>query len=395
VDLGVPGTKEATDFVVGDDPWDEDDYHKTEGWIVNQVFGVLKQWYRDPADQNFEVLLHAFEGMATLERSWRPGAGGRGRVIWSLLTGGPRGELLPIFQNGFADRGARRLLRRLHEAFAGHPTDKAAAKWRSYETWWRELSNTFDLDIATTNYDRLIEEAMPSVDQGFRSVSGEDVQRFTPMDFRGPGHRLAHLHGSVNFGYRPLSGDHNRFAFRDGFHDLYRFDDPKRARDSWGARSNPTAQSGEELIVAPLITGLQKPDKVLAAEPYHSYYRYLGNWLEATPRLLVIGYGFGDVHLNSLLARLTSWHGDTRRVIVITWIPESEWVLNHHSNHYRHEEGMVVARWSEEPEWWFNKMSFYDPVWTSQNKRCRVYHIGLQSTIDMHLPEIIEFLKQA
>jgi SIR2-like domain len=226
VDLGVPSTKEATDFVVGDDPWDEDDYHKTEGWIVSQVFGVLKQWYRDPADQNFEVLLHAFEGMATLERSWRPGAGGRGRVIWSLLTGGPRGELLPIFQNGFADRGARRLLRRLHEAFAGHPTDKAAAKWRSYETWWRELSNTFDLDIATTNYDRLIEEAMPSVDQGFRSVSGEDVQRFTPMDFRGPGHRLAHLHGSVNFGYRPLSGDHDRFASRDGFHDLYRFDDP-------------------------------------------------------------------------------------------------------------------------------------------------------------------------
>jgi len=395
VDLGVPGTKEATDFVIGDDPWDEaDEWHKTDGWIVNQVFNILKQWYRDPADQNFEVLLHAFEGMATLERAWRPGAGGRGRVIWSLLTGGPRGELFKIFQDGFADRGAGRLLRRLHGAFADHPMDKSSANWRAYETWWRELGHAFDLDIATTNYDRLIEEAVPSVDQGFRPMSGEEGQRFTPMNFRGPGHRLAHLHGSVNFGYRSLTHEPNRYAFPDGFHDLYRFDDPKVARESWGARSHPTAQSGEDLIVAPLITGLQKPDKVLAAEPYHSYYRYFGNWLEATPRLLVIGYGFADVHLNTLLARLTSWHGDARRVVIVTWLPEDEWVLHHHSGHYRHDEGIVAARLSEERQGWFHQMRLYEPVWTSPNSRCRVYQGGLRSTIDGHLGDVIKFLKE-
>jgi hypothetical protein len=80
--------------------------------------------------------------------------------------------------------------------------------------------------------------------------------------------------------------------------------------------------------------------------------------------------------------------------VIVTWLPEKEWVLHHHNGHYRHDEGIVAARWSEERQGWFHTMPFYAPVWTSANSRCRVYQGGLRSTIDRHLAEVIEFLNR-
>ncbi len=149
-------------------------------------------------------------------------------------------------------------------------------------------------------------------EQGFDPVSNEPVSRFGRH--RAPPPRLMHRHGSVHFGYRPGSTDPNRFIFEDEFEDLYWHSSPDSAVATWFGRSNQTSQAGRETVVGPVITGLQKTDKLLA-EPYLSYFRHFEELVAHTTRVLMVGYGFGDLHLNAALSRLTKWHGAQRRIL--------------------------------------------------------------------------------
>jgi hypothetical protein len=282
-------------------------------WMLRQTLGVLQQVYKKPP-ANFEHLLHALEALVTLERSWRPGAADAGRTIWSVLAGGPRSDLLPLFREGVAASAVFRFLDQLHPVFAApRPWDDRPDAWAAYSKLWTRLSETFDLDVVTTNYDAMIERALPTIRNGFVNIDSEAAQRFSPSEYARAEHRLAYVHGSIHFGYR-REGDPNRFVFEDSWHDLYRYDDPAKAQSTWGIRSHPTAMSGEELVVGPLLTGFQKPDKVLAIDPFHSYYVAFANSLRLNPRLLVLGYGFGDPHINGVISRLTKLHGTNRNL---------------------------------------------------------------------------------
>ncbi|MCL5770127.1 MAG: hypothetical protein M1588_02260 [Planctomycetes bacterium] len=53
---------------------------------------------------------------------------------------------------------------------------------------------------------------------------------------------------------------------------------------------------------------------------YSTYQTVLHNALPNNPRLLIVGYGFGDLHFNRLLSRLTRIHEDGRRVVLIGWV---------------------------------------------------------------------------
>jgi hypothetical protein len=345
---------------------------------------------------NFEHLLHALEIMVTMRRAWRSTGGSDLRNIFGLLTNGPKSELLPLFQNGLAEKGINYFFRRLHSAFSNHyPGKTGQAGWSNYEQFWRSLAGTYGLDIATTNYDDLLEQAIPALNQGFVPITDEEISRFTPNELRQASDRLVHLHGSIHFGYRDFRVNSNRFAFQDSWNDVYWHENPAHAQGSWGVRSNPHAQSGEELVIGPLLTGLQKPDKVLAAEPYATYYRTLGNWLETNSRLLVVGYGFGDVYINSLLSRITSWHGKNRKVVLITYLPEEEWPKIKHNPRKRVGEKDAIRNWSEENKVWYDdeiEMFNYHDSWTSKNGLCRVYLGGLLPTSTQYLQDILSFL---
>jgi len=92
------------------------------------------------------------------------------------------------------------------------------------------------------------------------------------------------------------------------------------ARRTWFGRSRNQAQSGERATAGPIITGQRKPDKLLAY-PYSTYQTVLHDALLRNPRLLIAGYGFGDIHFNRLLRRLTRIHGNNRRVVLIDFVP--------------------------------------------------------------------------
>jgi hypothetical protein len=393
LELGVPSTDDATKKVLEGEPGEEEHQSNKESLsILTQTFAILRQ-SAPKAVPNFEHLLHALEIMVTMRRAWRSTGGSDLRNIFGLLTNGPKSELLPLFQAGLAEQAINQLFCRLHAVFSDHrPADTRPAEWSNYEQFWRSLARSYGLDIATTNYDDLLEQAIPTLNQGFVPITDEETSRFTPNELRQAWDRLVHLHGSIHFGYRDFRVNSNRFAFRDSWNDVYWHKNPAHAQRSWGGRSNPHAQSGEELVIGPLLTGLQKPDKVLAAEPYATYYRTLGNWLETNSRLLVVGYGFGDAHINSLLSRITSWHGDSRKVVLITHLPENEWVHLRHDVDHRVEEKMAISGWSEDDEIWRDQMFHYSDTWTSKNGLCRVYLGGLLPTSGQYLQDILSFL---
>jgi hypothetical protein len=390
LELDVASTPAVTEALLSRDPSEATEkFLREQKQTLRAVFKTLEGHYKTP---NFEHLLHALECIISLKRSWRSSTAEKFRVLYAHLCAGPRGEFVPIFQDSAAEFAVDRLYRDLHDLFARHHVQAQQHKdWALYESVWSKLNAAFSLDVATTNYDSLIEQALPGIVQGFAPISGEQTHRFDPRVLGAATQKLMHLHGSIHFGYRETSAPVNRFAYEDEWEDLYWHADPAKAVASWGSRSHHTSQAGEESIVGPLITGMQKPNKVLASEPYLTYYRTFGQVIQDNARLLIIGYGFGDNHINQIMSRMTRWHGPKRRIAFVTWCPEKEWLHRHHG--YDHlEEITSVERWSEENNSWTDGMNYSD-IWTSKNGLVRIYTMGLLATAGAHLDDLVQFLK--
>lgn len=163
--------------------------------------------------------------------------------------------------------------------FSGKETE-----WFSF--FWKEISKKCALDIFTLNYDNCIEKSMDSYEDGYVSTD-QNFRKFDVLRFVGTAlSRIIHLHGCILYGYpsaRKIK------LIEEDFEDLCKFETYEEAQKSWFFRSTNTAQSGEEAIMGPIITGLRKTDKILC-EPYSSYYYSLHNAILQNSRLLIIGY---------------------------------------------------------------------------------------------------------
>jgi hypothetical protein len=112
------------------------------------------------------------------------------------------------------------------------------------------------------------------------------------------------------------------------------------------------------------------------------------------PRLLVAGYGFGDLHFNRLLNRLTRIHGDSRRVVFIAYAPPDmrgeNWAPDAAIRDWPGEEMFqALALLSREHH---PLEGGYVNPWVSGDGRCRVYLEGFQDAVQNHGTDIINFL---
>jgi hypothetical protein len=122
---------------------------------------------------------------------------------------------------------------------------------------------------------------------------------------------LLHLHGSVRYyfvGGNGLDRTEIRRAPDWTFAGI-----PNASRHLFNA---DLAQSGEALTVGTMITGLRKTDKVTRS-PYGHFQYKLQDALLKSPRLLVIGYGAGDIYLNAVIVQMRKIHGNRLRSAVI------------------------------------------------------------------------------
>lgn len=335
---------------------------------------------------NFEHLLDLFEGGHALAVAWtlKPAV----TISEACLTK-PDGDLADVMEPAFLDECIFALRWTILEAVTGASKDcQTHPAWSAYRSFWTTLAEEFTLTVVTLNYDTLVEQSidLDGSHQGLAPVVGEGVWRLDPTVLLGQAvnHRLLHLHGGIQFGGREYGSEPNRFCYEDSFHDLYWHATPKSARQTMWGSSAPRSGSGRMLEGGPIVTGLHKPDKLLI-EPLASYYVETANQLQRCPRLLVLGYGFGDPHVNAILTRMTRNHGGSRRVALVDLVN----MVEEYGSNDRDDMLVMVQRWSQERF----EIDYSHPYpWCSKDGCARFYFKGLLDAAEQS-HGLVSFLK--
>jgi hypothetical protein len=189
----------------------------------------------------------------------------------------------------------------------------------------RNLAQQFQLGVFTLNYDDVVDGARDLWFDGFTrpveqsqgglvwSVNGFHARHFNNWrEASDP--LLVHLHGSVRFGY--LLGEFGPVKYSDS----------QRALESVeGTRSGDRYSAGQIVSASPIISGLSKPAKLVHnPEPFGYYYKAFIDSLLDCERLLVIGYGGRDDHINVWLSQFSKHHAEKRKVVWICKLPGSD-----------------------------------------------------------------------
>jgi hypothetical protein len=185
------------------------------------------------------------------------------------------------------------------------------------------FAKEFRLVVVTLNYDDLVDRAKVTWFDGFvgkewNSRNGP-VWKANSFDARAfDGWRdatdpiLVHLHGSIRFGHEP-----------EGF-GVAKYSDAQFAGNSIEGTIKSESYAGGEIIsAAPIISGLNKVAKLsYNPEPFGYYYRAFVDALLNNPRLLIIGYGGRDEHVNTWLEQFAARHQNGARVVWINKMDE-------------------------------------------------------------------------
>lgn len=197
---------------------------------------------------------------------------------------------------------------------------EGTCKW--YTDFWRKAS--FKWDVFNFNYDTTIENSIDNFNDGYVDVEDHaNIQRFDPNRLmQSKTNTINHIHGCILYGYGDFSiEEENRdLIFKYGFHDWFKWDNYELNKKHWIGRSSSSevSQSGGTLFPSPIITGLNKTDKLLTL-PFSTYRLNLSQRLFQSHALLIAGYSFGDYYVNYELERMRLYHGDKLRVVLIDY----------------------------------------------------------------------------
>lgn len=171
----------------------------------------------------------------------------------------------------------------------------AAPNFGELASFFDALRENFELNVSTLNYDRCVETVLGEGSDGF---GGEEPSLpFTSRALLANRRTtIAHLHGAVS--WRML---------QDGA--MMMGKGAERSTERWTMQPHLVPYGS-------MITGGSKAEK-LAIPPYSVYNWWFGKCLLDSPRLLVIGYGGGDEHINAWLVNYGRHHeGQAKTVIV-------------------------------------------------------------------------------
>jgi hypothetical protein len=370
--------------------------------FIDEVARVLDVYFA-PQSCNFEDIFHALE---VLDSCVNVGSTGTIKQFkphfYPFFT--PTIPSAGPWINQFALNAAKKdLLETVANAI--HSYDSAfspagANTW--FAAFWRNMIADLLLDLGTLNYDNTIEHSLQPLhhlEDGYSlSAQPSSFARFEPTHFCGyHGSRMMHLHGNIHFGFDPMRTlNTSTQMFDDEWGDVFKFSTFNEAVQTWPSWwSGTRAQSGEQIVGGPIITGLRKTDKLLTY-PYSVYNSEYSEALLRNPRLLVVGYSFGDYHYNSLLGKMPAIHKDRRRIVIITYFPnfDSEW----------NPDPAVWGNWASRELVNFYVRAFRQPTLPivfdpgqadpliSSDGRVRAYFRGARHAFENHGQEIINFL---
>lgn len=178
-------------------------------------------------------------------------------------------------------------------------------------TFIDELSDVFKIGIVNLNYDNVILKVSKDLQTGFDPKTGEFEKRRVlndSWDF------LYHLHGSCHFDMRGKNTDMHQIYWN---HDL----NSSFSENSSGRSGNFTSE-GNTHLQSNIITGLDKTNQILR-EPFLTYYSQLVQLAFYADAILIMGYGFGDIHLNKCF-RSNRFDSKKRNVVIIDYADMNE-----------------------------------------------------------------------
>ena len=274
--------------------------------LADLLWKALSAYYDNP---NFETMIHGIEALLAFQ------------------TGTPGAQIPDVVKpvsNAFMDVTQRwtrlaastdlqdlasKILQRVAWRVAEGARDAPkSARYADARAFVARLASDFDVTFVNLNYDDALDVLLPESVDGYPDGDGVlfDWSLLRAADQRP---RNLHVHGSVKFGIKTDSP--NRSAT------IVKYRTAGAASHQWGYTIDVTAQSGERVLVGPIITGLRKADKTLWA-PYGHYLHYFVEQLFCSSRIVAIGYGGADNHVNQWLLQWLLHHRASARFVAIT-----------------------------------------------------------------------------
>ncbi len=403
----MPSTNDLTELVKGvEKPWilskpvvGLNNYYLDEERVplVQYVSEIIGNYYEEI---DFERYIHTLEMLYSLTRAYREGTADIFKMsLAPFINISP--HTFPIFNFGI-NVALDEIYEVIYNAVASICENTEFTRdnyW--YRNFWEKLNEKSEVKAVTINYDDTIERVLPYHKNGFEENIEDGLYRFDPKSFyksitEDP--IVINLHGSIHFGYFPT--DYRGKGMREprdyfivqNWDDLYYFENHNEAYNTWGksSRSQNVTQSGEEARIGPIITGLRKLDK-LTAMPYQHYFSSLYSLIYECSKVIIIGYGFNDIHINNWLIRVPHSHGTNRKILVITCKPDEfcNWQqldLTHQS------EILTLASLSKQPEPpgrdFHPELKFVK----SDDECCGIWFDGFKSFVENGFEEGLEFL---
>lgn len=269
-------------------------------------------------------------------------------------------------------------------------SDSQIPNW--YETFFRNLKEHYNLDIFTLNYDTWFEQMFDSYNDGFYDAN-KDSQffKFAPAKIINSESEINihHMHGQIDF--RSCVGvEDPRIMFDDQeLGTIYKIKNPKfTKRELDPACGDHTTQAGDHLKSCPIITGKMKIEKTIYP-PLDAYRTNFNNCIVKNSNILIIGYGFADYYIDSLLSQFHDIHGDDTRVNIVDCADSDHWRDTSSpfgmEGHKLHTIYGLCKDISIEPQ----NIRKYSPIFNFDNNHFHLYLKGFKNTVNEDTRNII------
>jgi hypothetical protein len=391
VPWGAPSTKEITEEIISDNLFISDTGQTIGEWIYHKLLGF---YHQDKDLVTFETILNAIEYLNTFFLS-KEKAGGTSNKnlmpaflnikddIWEILWF----DKIYKKESGLWTAGDERTSPLFWYDNASffltvfrHFINKIASKIEAYSKKSGDnpvLNNLFNeflqsqggiIRFYTTNYDRIIPAIFKlKLFEGF--TQNKDGWKFNLAKVLNDKNinTYYNLHGSVHY--------------KLDFPDNVMFDPNEYFSDFGSGASNKNDQDGKEIINSNIITGFNKSSRILT-NPYSQFYhRFYEDCLTAD-KIFIIGYSFGDIHLNTAIKTASFAKKDLKIVCIDYMVYNdksinketlSDWIYaNQNKNfldpNYKHRLGQIL-----------NPFDALDP---NNSDRIKIYRKGFQQFLE-------------
>lgn len=320
-----PSTDEITKKVISD-YWD---YSKSN-YKVTPKTDIVRKFYDflcvnypicgiGQGNVNFEQVFHCLESYLSFAYSWSNSCANTD--ICPVF--GPFTTSSKLFDVHEIKCVIPQFLSRIMDIVAGY-NEYFANERLNKERWLTDFVLSLGtIDIFNFNYDTVFENIYGDggYEDGFELTQYSDEYKvFNPNKLMNCTDNLSsinHLHGCINY-YLPNNSNTHLNDFR--FEDWVKYHNYSVVRGKMidSSQNQPHTQAGETIYNGPIITGLNKTAKLNCA-PFDFYHANLVNSVIRNNKLLIIGYGFGDLYCNQIIQRMNLIHGKQARVCIIDY----------------------------------------------------------------------------